>query len=662
MDERVIATGGAVKALGGGKIGGYLVAWGTPEERDLEAEYFTPDTEFELGGKSELPILFHHGMDAALRAKAIGRITSWKKDDVGLWVEGILDERDEYVRAIEEMIDKGVLGWSSGSMPHQVQVTAGHIKYWPIYEGSATHTPADWRGATRVTSVKSLADLQPEWAAKERVDAKEPPAADAGSGFSIDSVSEDQSFAVKASGDKVMDAIEMALTAVAEVLGREFSEDELAAIQARLQELMPAMEEAAAAETPEEMKADDDAAAPNEAIIRIVTAKAIEVVSELDAAARKASPAYQAAVAAAKAAAQETAAPVAGYVVPANGGKKAAKPFSINRGVENTPLLTQIRDLVGLNGHIAQSRAKSMSHSIGPLGGYLTRREVSSDILEYLYANEVALAAGATRLNITGLEQFTVYRQKTGATAYYIGEAQEITASDITFEAINVSPKKLAARVVIANDWLKRTDIGAEAFISEQIRKALTQQMDIDCLRGDGGVPSGSSGVKPLGLLNVPGVTITSLGTNGAKPQPAHLSAMVGRVENANVTINRGAWISAPRTKRYFGDLTDANGLPVYRSGYNVNASAESITPEGYPFYTTTQIPVALTVGSSTDCSELYFGNWEDCAVAIGYDVAIDADSSQYFSSDMTQIRAIMAFDFVVYRPEAFEILTGVRA
>ena len=163
MDELLVATGGAIKAIDGqpGRIGGYLVAWGSPGEKDLQGEYFTPDTEFELSDVPDMPLtlpaLFHHGLDPSLKARRIGVIDTFRKDDVGLWVEAILDTHNEYVQAIQTLVQKGVLAWSSGSMPHQVKTAPdGHIEYWPIYEGSATHTPADWRGATRLTSMKSL--------------------------------------------------------------------------------------------------------------------------------------------------------------------------------------------------------------------------------------------------------------------------------------------------------------------------------------------------------------------------------------------------------------------------------------------------------------------------------------------------------------------------
>ena len=53
--------GSEVKALGGGKIGGYLVRYSTSETPDLVGDYFTEDSE--LGYHENLPVLYHHGQD-----------------------------------------------------------------------------------------------------------------------------------------------------------------------------------------------------------------------------------------------------------------------------------------------------------------------------------------------------------------------------------------------------------------------------------------------------------------------------------------------------------------------------------------------------------------------------------------------------------------------
>lgn len=137
----------AVKALNDtGRIGGYLVVWGDAARRDLHGEYFTKSTELGLDWYPRRPVLYQHGLDDGPGPEMIGQIESMKADDVGVWVEAQLDLRNRWARAAHSLVGKDSLGWSSGSLPHLVQVTkSGQIVRWPIVEGSLTPSPAEPR-------------------------------------------------------------------------------------------------------------------------------------------------------------------------------------------------------------------------------------------------------------------------------------------------------------------------------------------------------------------------------------------------------------------------------------------------------------------------------------------------------------------------------------
>lgn len=136
-----------------GRIGGYLIIWGDPTRRDLQGEYFTPQTDMGLDWYSQRPVLYHHGLDDNLKTAVIGVIDTLRQDEVGLWAEAQLDMHKRYVQTVQQLVDKGILSWSSGSLPHLVTVGAdGHIKRWPIVEASLTPTPAE----PRRTDVKTL--------------------------------------------------------------------------------------------------------------------------------------------------------------------------------------------------------------------------------------------------------------------------------------------------------------------------------------------------------------------------------------------------------------------------------------------------------------------------------------------------------------------------
>ena len=58
----------AIKAVGEGRVGGYLVVWGSPQARDLHGEYFTPQTDLGLDWYECRPVLYQHGLDGAMKS------------------------------------------------------------------------------------------------------------------------------------------------------------------------------------------------------------------------------------------------------------------------------------------------------------------------------------------------------------------------------------------------------------------------------------------------------------------------------------------------------------------------------------------------------------------------------------------------------------------
>lgn len=155
ITERAAST--AIKALNedGSRIGGYLVVWGSPVQKDLEGEYFTPESNLCLDWYTRRPVLYHHGLDGTMKAAVIGQIDTLTPDETGVWAEAQLDMHKKYVQVVQQLVQKGVLSWSSGSLAHLVQkATDGHIKLWPIVEGSATPTPAEPRN-TDINTIKS---------------------------------------------------------------------------------------------------------------------------------------------------------------------------------------------------------------------------------------------------------------------------------------------------------------------------------------------------------------------------------------------------------------------------------------------------------------------------------------------------------------------------
>ncbi len=145
--ETLIAWGGAVKALGDGKVGGYLVRFTTEDDPDLEMEFFNSDTDY--GDAQKSATYYNHGLDAKLEKRNLGS-GELKMDDVGIWIEAQLELRDEYEEAVYELVKRKKLGWSSGTASHLVERVpmkkATWIAKWPLgLDATLTPMPAEPR-------------------------------------------------------------------------------------------------------------------------------------------------------------------------------------------------------------------------------------------------------------------------------------------------------------------------------------------------------------------------------------------------------------------------------------------------------------------------------------------------------------------------------------
>jgi phage head maturation protease len=139
-------------------VAGYGVVYGGT---DLEGEQFGPDTDFMLDLVPAKLVLYDHG---AQLKHVIGKTANVVADDYGLWVEAELDRHAEYVKQIETLVEKGALGWSSGSVGHLARRAGKSITAWPIVEFSLTPTPAEPR-TLGVDVIKSLAETDSVYAA-----------------------------------------------------------------------------------------------------------------------------------------------------------------------------------------------------------------------------------------------------------------------------------------------------------------------------------------------------------------------------------------------------------------------------------------------------------------------------------------------------------------
>ena len=154
------------------RVGNYIALFGG---KDLEGEHFTPQTDFEspYTKTGRLYVDWEHGMGKEVDGKTapgpddvLGYV-DWKTakpDEMGMWVERILDRRNQYVKYIEVLIDAGLIGNSSATTNGGAEVSkSGEITRWPLERDTLTVMPMEPRMMTDnvISAVKGLAKTYP---------------------------------------------------------------------------------------------------------------------------------------------------------------------------------------------------------------------------------------------------------------------------------------------------------------------------------------------------------------------------------------------------------------------------------------------------------------------------------------------------------------------
>lgn len=262
------------------------------------------------------------------------------------------------------------------------------------------------------------------------------------------------------------------------------------------------------------------------------------------------------------------------------------------------------------------------------------------------------------------LGAITVRKQGASGTAYYIGEASNITKSQQQVNLVNLIYKKLAALTVVSNDLLRFGGPEADAFVRNDLLLVSALREDLAFLQGDG------QSNTPVGILNwaAAGNKFASAGTSLANTQ-TDLAKAVRKLQEGNVPLipgpatapdngpgGNGYWIMAPRTYWGIFNLTATTGNFIFRD------ELMKYMLYGYPVMVTNQVPITASSAGVPDASGaasfLYFVHAPSCLIGDTLNVQVDVfpngsyhDGSAVvsgISTDETVIRVLREHDFML--------------
>jgi HK97 family phage major capsid protein len=314
---------------------------------------------------------------------------------------------------------------------------------------------------------------------------------------------------------------------------------------------------------------------------------------------------------------------------------------------------------------------KALAEGTASAGGVLVPQEWMPDVLGLLRAMAVVRRANPRVVPFDKLMNQTSL--STGATAYYTAENAAIPTSEPTFaEAPLLTPKNLTGLVPVSN-YLLNDAPRAEEIVRADLAEVLALREDLAFLRGTGG-----SG-EPRGFKNIVGITLNPFPLSGGDANGFAMS--LGRLielraifRSQNAGAVRPAWFFHPDFLTGLEGLTDTTGrLLLETAQLNENEDGVTGTLMGIPFFASTQIPNNLTVGTSTDTSEVYLVNMAETIIGENQDLVIDvSDQATYttdggttwvsaFQNNQSLFRAVLRHDIAHRRPAQIILQAGVR-
>jgi len=292
-------------------------------------------------------------------------------------------------------------------------------------------------------------------------------------------------------------------------------------------------------------------------------------------------------------------------------GEEEAKSFNIHKCLKAQLNGKWDDDASFEKSVVEELQQKSTNASSGAAGGFLIPDEVSSMVIDLAIARTPIRELGITEM--PGLRGELPIPKTTGRpTAYWVGEEEAATESNTTFGEIVLRPKTLAAFTKISRRVLHQSNNLAERIVRAELANAMALKLEEAIVLGEG------TDKEPKGIVNYAGLTsTTALGTDGARFRVDNATDMITAIDVANMLKPGGnfGFLTRPEVKQglaterviqYSGQAA-AQGMPVI-SPFMTDAEVEQML--GYKIRTTTLLPNNLTKGSSTDCTNVIFGDW----------------------------------------------------
>jgi len=258
----------------------------------------------------------------------------------------------------------------------------------------------------------------------------------------------------------------------------------------------------------------------------------------------------------------------------------------------------------------------------------------------------VADRFGVTKYN--GLKgNIKIPRETNEATFVWETENSSADEFTLTYDAIDLSPKRLAGYTDISGQMLVQSTEITESYLRGKIEYGIGAALDAALISG----PTG--GNNPVGILNFSGVNVVSLGSSGGDITYGAIVALIaavaadnGRDGNSGFVFNSNGFASLALTPMQTGG-TEGN--------YILKPGTDTLW--GHKFAVTNRIPSDLTETATGLSAMIFSSNWKSAILATWGGVGILFDP--YTQALVNKLRIVVNTyaDVDIEHPEEFAVI-----
>lgn len=287
-------------------------------------------------------------------------------------------------------------------------------------------------------------------------------------------------------------------------------------------------------------------------------------------------------------------------------------------------------------------------------------QDASQVVIDILSAKSIVRASGA-RIEDMSRGNKTIFRQNAGAQAFFFGEGQTSTVSQVGFDHLDLSWHKMGALVYLTKEELLFPSINTGEYVVNEITRRIALKEDAVFLLNSSvvqyqptGIPYWTNASNLVDSTTISGsVTWQSIANDLANAE----SQLSGKMNPPPY-----AWYMHNNVGTFLKAVTNGFTFP-----FREELSKEQPTLNGHPVYYSQQIPT--NSGESSNETAVYLVKPENLIVADAYQYDVQMSSEGSFNDGGTQVNlwgeqkvaflATSAIDFATEHDVSAAILTA---